>query len=65
MRAILRCLAVGSVACGLFGQSSASPAQEKYKSFEDARSEGGRLLRNQQLAEAQAPLEAALRSGAG
>src|SRR5688500_14314077 len=50
------------LACLLwFSQSAIASAQEKYKTYEEARSEGGRLLRNQQLAEAQAPLEAALR----
>jgi tetratricopeptide (TPR) repeat protein len=36
-------------------------AQEKHKSYEDARHEGVRLLNSQRLAEAQAPLEAALK----
>lgn len=38
-----------------------SRAEKKYKTFEEARSAGAKLVGNQQYAEAQAPLEAALR----
>jgi tetratricopeptide (TPR) repeat protein len=61
MNSILPCL-WGSVACLMLACLTVSAAaQDKYKTFEEARNEGAKLLRNQQLAEAQAPLEAALR----
>lgn len=45
----------------VIGLAAISRAEEKYKTFEEARSAGAKLLRNQQYAEAQEPLEAALR----
>lgn len=62
MDPIVRHPLIYTVACLMtFCLSAVAPAQEKFKTYDGARSEGGRLLRNQQLAEAQAPLEAALR----
>jgi tetratricopeptide (TPR) repeat protein len=40
---------------------SVATAQQKYTTYAEARNEGMRLARNQQFAEAQAPLEAALK----
>ena len=62
MKANLSGLLVAALACLASAVLLPSArAQDKYKSFEEARSEGGRLVRNRQYAEAQEPLEAALR----
>ncbi len=49
------------VVCGVAGVIS---AQESYRTFDEAMNAGARLVRNQQYAEAQAPLEAALKLAA-
>lgn len=59
MISFLKYVAIGIGACALSFLAAVATAEE-YKSFEEARNAGFRLARNQQFAEAQAPLEAAL-----
>ncbi len=55
MTSILKCQWICVVCLMLACVTGSAGAQEKHKTFEDARNEGAKLLRNQQLAEAQAP----------